>query len=262
VQTARDGIEAGALSEAQLKAIAEQLRDVNLLRDYAQAMRAERAIQVLLLSLPPAELNKVFRQAGILSSGTGKPTWQFALYSWFKDLRLRLNLRSRGWVAANLAFFCRTHQDALDQLDPARPRIHAAAHSQVFSNLQQALASSSSESQLAAIMMPNFPRAAVTTARHQTQLHQLRVACALERYRLAHGHYPDKLDALIPDFLDRVPNDLFADRPLQYRREETGYQLWSVGWDEKDNGGTHTLDKDGKPDYSEQSGDWVWRHRP
>ena len=45
-------------------------------------------------------------------------------------------------------------------------------------------------------------------ARIQADVDLARVACALERYRLAHGSYPETLDALAPQFIEKLPHDL------------------------------------------------------
>lgn len=45
--------------------------------------------------------------------------------------------------------------------------------------------------------------------------------------------------------------------PLKYRREaDGGFIVYSVGWNEKDDGGKAGFDKDGAVEI--QSGDWVW----
>jgi hypothetical protein len=73
-------------------------------------------------------------------------------------------------------------------------------------------------------------------------LHQAaEVACALERYRLANGRYPASLKALgelLPE--ESLPRDWVNDRPPQIRQTDTGYLLWSAGWDRKDDGGTRS----------------------
>jgi hypothetical protein len=43
---------------------------------------------------------------------------------------------------------------------------------------------------------------------------QARIACALERYRLANGKYPAALADLIPRFLDKIPADVITGKPM------------------------------------------------
>jgi hypothetical protein len=63
-------------------------------------------------------------------------------------------------------------------------------------------------------------------------------AIALKRYQLRHGNYPDDLAALVPEILTSVPRDPVDGKPLRYRRDgEKQFVLYSVGEDEKDDGG-------------------------
>jgi hypothetical protein len=259
--TARDAMESGILSEAQLKAIQEHLRNVNLLDDLTRSVRAERAMQVHLLSLSPAELIKLLEpqlQPGSAKTQLSAAFWRFDWQKWFSDFRLKFHLRSRDWRALNMASLGRFHQEIVDAVDVPNQRVHAAALDKVFVRAQQTLGGASS-SQLAAFLMPNFSRAFLTTARNQTQLNQFRAACALERFRLVNGKFPDHINALVPDYLDVIPNDLFSEKPLQYRRDEHGgYLLWSVGWNEQDHSGVFTPDVNGKPMQDDKKGDWIW----
>ena len=91
----------------------------------------------------------------------------------------------------------------------------------------------------------------------------------MERYRLAHGEYPESLDALAPQFIAKVPHDIINGQPLHYRREvnapsPSGYGdaggqfvLYSVGWNEKDDGGEVAFTKGWVDIYA---GDWVWKY--
>jgi hypothetical protein len=95
------------------------------------------------------------------------------------------------------------------------------------------------------IVLPSFAglRASDRTARtfHDGTL----VMLALESYRARVGRYPDSLDALVPNELERVPADRFAAggtlryRPLDAAAKDAarGYVLYSVGHDGVDNGG-------------------------
>jgi hypothetical protein len=86
-----------------------------------------------------------------------------------------------------------------------------------------------------------------------------RVACALERYHLTHGVYPENLDVLAPQFIAAVPPDVINGRPLHYHRTPDGsFLLYSVGWNEKDDGGVPGVRPSGAYDY--RTGDWVWQY--
>lgn len=75
------------------------------------------------------------------------------------------------------------------------------------------------------------------------RLRLAKTAVALERYRFAHqNRYPDSLNALVPEYLPTVPEDIFADSPPQYRRRGEGYVLYSIGSDRKDDGGSKEND--------------------
>jgi hypothetical protein len=84
-----------------------------------------------------------------------------------------------------------------------------------------------------------------------TRLDQARVACTLERHRLAHGAYPETLTALVPQFLKAIPHDLFDGQPLRYQRRGENFVLYSIGPDLEDN---HGITKQ----YFADSPDWAW----
>jgi hypothetical protein len=72
-----------------------------------------------------------------------------------------------------------------------------------------------------------------------TQNALLLVSLALQAYHAEHGDYPETLAALSPAYLQAVPDDPFAlHAPFRYQRTATGYLLYSIGPDGKDNGGT------------------------
>ena len=62
---------------------------------------------------------------------------------------------------------------------------------------------------------------------------------ALAEYRARHGEYPERLDALVPEYLDAVPNDRFlpTPTPLIYRPHPDGFALYSVGRNGVNDGG-------------------------
>ena len=114
------------------------------------------------------------------------------------------------------------------------------------------------------LMLPALGAAARKFAYTQASVDLARTALALERYRLAHGELPE---ALAPQFIAKVPHDVIGGQPLKYRRMDDGqFVLYSVGWNETDDGGVVGNRKSIDPrDESRNTtdisqGDWVWRY--
>ena len=78
-------------------------------------------------------------------------------------------------------------------------------------------------------------------ARHDLAMRVLQVRAAIALYQKQHGAPPDRLDALVPDFLPAVPADPFDGKSLHYARTERGWKFWSVGYDLKDDGGEASI---------------------
>ncbi len=109
-------------------------------------------------------------------------------------------------------------------------------------------------------MFPIFAHGAEVAAVSQTTVDEVVVACALERYRLAKGALPEKLDALVPKFLALVPTDVIDGKPLRYQRDGEHFKVWSVGWNTTDDNGVIATIR-GKPwRWHEDEGDWVWQY--
>jgi hypothetical protein len=83
-------------------------------------------------------------------------------------------------------------------------------------------------------MLPDLAR---DMRHHQARVRCLQVALAAERYRLAHGRWPEEPAALVPGFLASVPSDPCDGNPLRFRRVADGVVVYSVGPDRQDNGG-------------------------
>jgi hypothetical protein len=87
------------------------------------------------------------------------------------------------------------------------------------------------------LMTPAIHKVTNASDRIQQTHDNLHVAFALAKYHCEKGHYPKGLDALMPKYLDRIPQDMFAGKPLIYRPTENGYLLYSVGVNGKDDSG-------------------------
>lgn len=62
-------------------------------------------------------------------------------------------------------------------------------------------------------------------------------AFALAAWKADHGDYPDQLNQLMPDYLTIIPIDNHTGQPLIYRRSDTGYRLYSLGVNLRDDDG-------------------------
>ena len=69
---------------------------------------------------------------------------------------------------------------------------------------------------------------------------------------------PEELSDLTPTFLDAVPTDPFDGEPLRYRVMENGYIVYSIGDNQRDDGGAERTEG-GRLNY-----DWFFTvsHRP
>jgi len=115
------------------------------------------------------------------------------------------------------------------------------------------------------LMMPALGQAVQKDARIQAAIDHTRIACALERMRIAGGNapYPEALDQLVPEFLPAMPHDPINGQPYNYRRESgDGYVIYGVGVNDKDDGGTVVMNPQNSSRIDQKAGDWVWRWPP
>jgi hypothetical protein len=70
----------------------------------------------------------------------------------------------------------------------------------------------------------------------------LGLAFALAEHHADTGKYPNVLADLKPNYIKNIPGDLFSGEPLKYTKTDTGYLLYSVGVNAKDDGGRFHTD--------------------
>ena len=252
VDTIKEGMRLHAWTEPQLAALQRQLGDTNLRSCVAEAFSTEQASMIgAVEKTPKAELWKFFRLAEIVNgSGHARPTGGMA--------GLVYGLIPQGWVDQNLASFARLEEVIKDSLDPKREDVEPRKIDAVGPTIEAAVARPTPYKFLAAIAIPNFVKASSTMAYRHVQILEGQIACALERYRLAHGEYPQTLDELTPGILAKVPQDPIGPQPFHYRRPDaTKFTLYSVGWNEKDDGGGVSASTAGAGEMNRN--DWVWQ---
>jgi hypothetical protein len=96
-------------------------------------------------------------------------------------------------------------------------------------------------------------------AQVQSRVDAATIASVLERYRLAHGVFPDSLGALAPYAPQGLPIDLMNGESYHYKLLPDGnYLLYSVGWNQSDEGGKVAYQPGDSKIVDREQGDWVW----
>ena len=91
---------------------------------------------------------------------------------------------------------------------------------------------------MAAMVVPNWEKAATSLLRYETQRQMVLTAIALKRYQIMKGDLPEKLSALVPDLLPSLPTDYMTGGQLTYHRlSDKLFTLRSVGVNERDDQG-------------------------
>ena len=246
-----EGVADHRWTDAQLTGFEQQLSRMDLLADYRHGMRGERAFCSWTIDYMRRE-----RRMDLLDMGSDSNRGPFermfgsALF----------HLVPGGWFDQNKASVGRMHLDLiLPAVNPEARQVSPAKVDEMASTLDQRLRQRSPYNFFAALLLPALTKASTRAAQGQAAVDLARVACALERHRLARGQYPEMLDALAPQFIAKIPHDVINGQPFKYRRMDDGaFKLYSVGWNEKDDGGTVALNKDQRS-VNWKEGDWVWQ---
>jgi len=248
LQTVREGLVRHAWTGPQLAEMETYLSSLNLLAEYKFAMRGERA-------LGTANLDYIRRQGF-----RADPMDYMDDEGRARNAGSSLKAIPGGWYYQNMLGLCRLHEQF------TLPAVDEQTH-RVFPQVSENFDSTISKMRrgpytiFAVLLFPALEPAAAKSARMQAYVDSARVACALERYRLANSKLPDTLDALGPPFITTVPNDIIDGKLLRYRPGSNGgYVLYSIGWNQTDDGGEIAWVK-GKKDSTVDatSGDWVWK---
>lgn len=97
------------------------------------------------------------------------------------------------------------------------------------------------------ILIP-YSRALGEAARHTVRLRVVRVALSVELFRLKTEGLPEELSALVPDYIDTLPEDPFDPAGFRYKKLDKGYMVYSVGPNGRDDGGEHDYLAENAPD--------------
>jgi hypothetical protein len=252
LQPIYEGLAERKWTDAQLADLDSELAKLDFLADYKLAMRGEM----------------VFFQGGTFDYLRRHPAQLYNYFSNFSDEenhpvlpRLFSCLIPTGWFYQNqlncarpmVEFYLPAADVKRQTISPEKIR---AGEQTVLEETKHPNPNNFTER----LLLPALSASAKKFSSAQSSVNLARVAIALERHRLVNGNYPDSLDALAAQFTDGIPHDVIGGQPLHYRRTDDGqFVLYSVGWNEKDDGGIVGYKEGGSaPNF--EFGDWVWRY--
>ncbi len=248
-----EGLAQHSWTTAQVAELQRQIEKLDLLSDYADAVRADALTMAALVDR-------------LIPTSTPKPSREvFDKADEQRALDLVRLIYPVGWSLQDQATIHRLHLDyASAAIDLAARRVAAKP------NVRPRELFGDSDPFFPVFITPKlwemYAGARESFPFAQTVVDLATLACALERYRLANGEFPAALDALAPQFVTKPPHDIVTGAPLKYRRTDGGgFVLYSVGVNKVDDGGKPSprhRDWRGwtypKPDLDKN--DWVWIH--
>jgi hypothetical protein len=255
LQPVYEGLAEHKWSDAQLVTLDSELSKLDFLVDYGSAMRGEIGFQDGIVRYLQHHSEQYLNLVGDASGSGNMSPAEFVTAT-----AMHWHLVPNGWFYQNQLRCARAMEEFyLPVADINQQTFVPAMILRADAAIEKERKNLTPFNILESLMLPALGNAAKNFAHAQSSVDLARVACALERYRLAHGEYPETLDALIPQFIEKMPHDIIGGKPLHYRRMDDGkFLLYSVGWNEMDDGGQIILTKDESVDC--EKGDWVWQY--
>ncbi len=183
-------------SEAQLAAIETVLREVDLDRTVQHAMASERAFCNSIMDEAKAD-------GSFLETYYSNDRKKLTRYSW-------LRLVPQGWIAQNQRHLNEWHDDI-----SAEPPHHESRELRPWQLWTPYWFMAGTARYLAG----DNRRVALDA---QAEVDLCRIACALVRFRIRYGAFPESLGGLVPGFLPALPPDRIEGQSLRYLRTDDG----------------------------------------
>jgi hypothetical protein len=242
-QVISDGLDRRSWTDAQLAELSSELSRIDLMALFPDALRGERAslLQIDLKRHPEALLP-------VTSSDTGKSKNPTAL-------RAAATLWPAGWLNEDKAEYIGTIQRYIDAVK--QPKELPSTLAEIETARSGSSGWNKIRNPLSYLAMPAILGVAKRIAVTQTLLRSLSTACAVERYRMAHGRLPSTLEDLVPAFLPSIPTDPLTGKPLCYKpSESSSYLIYGTGWDQTDNAGSGVTAITGLSTKTMDQADW------
>jgi hypothetical protein len=249
-----EGLNEHAWTDQQLAELQHNFQDIDFLSDYQLCIHGEatgftaQTFDYIRDHRTAAALVASMSNSG--GSGHGPPLLA-RFFAW---------VTPRGWFdLAKARAMSLYYRAAREQVDSEERRVYSEKSDQ-FKQEGRSVHFFDLPDLLVTVASGPILNSAGNFAEVQFRVDAASIACALERYRLAHGSYPASLEALSSYAPKGLPHDLMNGEAYHYKLQPDGaYLLYSVGWNQVDDGGkvaykpndySHALDR--------EHGDWVW----
>jgi hypothetical protein len=252
LQVVWEGLAEQRWTEPQLQAWQARLQNMNLLNDYMRALNGGER-----MGFGNRLFDFLIKNPAVASQIAGSSE------------AVAFRFLPRGWLYFERLNCQHLYEEAvLPGVEPDAKRVHPKAIENKVGAMINALDSGAKHPLqrivrhqfMAALLIPAVGRSHRKLSNAQCVVDQAAIACALERHRLKHGAFPESMDALSPDFMAKIPHDVITGQPMKYRRTNDGqFVLYSVGWNEKDDGNAVAFQQ-GTKNIDFDQGDWVWRY--
>ncbi|MBI3947693.1 MAG: hypothetical protein HY321_17365 [Armatimonadetes bacterium] len=225
----REVSEWGDIPEEDARRLADTLARIDPGPGFVEAMAVERAMGISVFGRvgrrssagPPSPANGASNISRVASA---YPWWHLvARPLLYADQLAYLDLMGRQVAAAEE----RSARAAQAQLAAAEQAARSLPWFAILSHV-------------GSVAFTSYGRARLGLDRAHAALAGSRALLGLVVYRQRFGAYPESLAALRQRLNWEVPDDPFSEKPLVYRRQGSGFLLYSVGPDMKDDGGRPT----------------------
>lgn len=190
-------IDRNILTEEDIAGIQTRLSQINVIGDLLYCLEGEQVLSEKMIDAPAT----FFRVLSV--------PWPISL-----------PVRVSGMVPFNKATYRQALWKYQDALNPEAQTVDYAAWKKVREGVEGKL------NRLSWILTATFEKTLYCrTLRCQSERDLAILACALERYRMKEGSFPEKLETLIPEYLPQMPPGSGPPAILTYRLNEEGYEL-------------------------------------
>ena len=226
-----------AVKKLGLNALREMLADTTLdeetLRGHIETLAGLMADEGALANALRMEYSVSAGTVDSVADGTMETGFGFS--GRLLCLTLKPNKTKRMFAAQFRLLIDGTGKTLKEYTQEVSPRLAKASADEYDSKVALLLSGNMGGITLYRILMPAFGGLTKVKCQENVSVAGTRLLIALKCYKMRTGKLPRTLDALVPDYIDKIPADDFDGEPMRYSREKK--LIYSVGENLQDDGG-------------------------